>query len=464
MPKQNFSHVKAVSGAVQLLEKQLTNGDSFTRKCGVESVPQLKAPTDQIRDLAVRLFANENWFVRRTAADVLTFVVLRAKDGDSDPATEIAGKMLESEDPEIRRCGSQTLVAIAEQPKEEEKDILPGDFKREPPESEVARANALSKAAAAEIAKRLSDDRPYVRENAVETMGRVGPWADVHADALAQCVGDTHVVVRHETLRTLNKLGTVVSGACPKIASLFEHVEEAIRHCAKRALLCVAKQDGPAAAEGTVPLLASPNLVARRAAAQLLLELGPDAAIHCETVAKLLDDEDVGMRVMATRVLVASAKSPDLKGKKLDNTLKIISSRMGREEEDKQRAAVDAMRGLAAVMGKAARSQGRIFIEDTAGVNADQLTEQKIRAIRVLGGACANAKPYIEDIVKELESADWRIRREAIHALEDLKEHAAEEGAKEVAKRLLHEEPDVRRAAAETLGRMGVHAGGYSRS
>merc|ERR1712014_33028 len=68
----------------------------------------------------------------------------------------------------------------------------------------------------------------------------------------------------------------------------------------------------------------------------------------------------------------------------------------------------------------------------------------------------------LEDILHEMESDDWRLRRAIMHCVEDLGVHAAGFGAKEVAKRLLHPEPDVRRTAVECLGRMGVRAGPLS--
>merc|ERR1711865_153854 len=67
---------------------------------------------------------------------------------------------------------------------------------------------------------------------------------------------------------------------------------------------------------------------------------------------------------------------------------------------------------------------------------------------------------YLEEIAKALEDKDWGLRRVAIEALCDLQEHG-DAAAAEVARRLLHHDPDVRRAAAEALGRMGLHAGEY---
>lgn len=456
------SMVKPQAAAVQFLEKQLQQGDAEIRRNAVATIQKLPAPDSQILELASKLATtHENWFVKRAVADTLTQLVLRDSPKTGEEAVRMAAGFLEHQDAEMRRCGGRMLVDVVAQPaKQRPKEPLPGEAVPEPSAEERVRADDMSKAAAAAAAQRLSSERPEVRGSALEAMARMGEWATPHANSIAALVGDPVLALRHEAIRSMDTLGVAVSSGAGTIAAFFEHKEEQIRLCAKRALLQVAKHDGASASEAAAAMLRSPKVAARRSAVQLLIELGPQAAPHCEAIARLLDDEDKSLRAQCARALASSAAGK-AETKRVERCLRLVLARMERPEDDMRQAAVDCMRGLSPVMGKAARSQGRVFTEDADGMTADHMLQRKLRAIEVLGGAGANAKPYLEEIAKELESQDWRLRRVAMYTLEDLKEHAADNGAKEVARRLLHEDPCVRRAAAETLGRMGMHAGGY---
>eukprot|EP00929_Paragymnodinium_shiwhaense_P016084 TRINITY_DN124259_c0_g1_i1.p1 TRINITY_DN124259_c0_g1~~TRINITY_DN124259_c0_g1_i1.p1 ORF type:complete len:517 (+),score=117.73 TRINITY_DN124259_c0_g1_i1:90-1640(+) len=464
-----FHYIKPVAAAVQLLEKQLTSADDVVRKRGVESVPGLRAPTSQISDMCIRLLVHENWFVRQAASDSLKFLVLHARDrGGKDPgvpATETAGKHLTHDDNAVRRFASGTLLDIAAQPQIPEPPPLPGenpDFrpaKPPPTQKELDCWELNSKNALVEISNKLTHDDPRIREEAVVNFGRLADhakeWAKPHVVDLANLVTDDDVTVRHQLIRTIDHLGAVFSGAAEHTASFFEHEHEPIRYCVKRALLTLRKHDGHAAADAATAMLASELAFARRAALQCLMEIGEPAAEFCEEICDLLEDEDHGNRAMAIRTLVAAGT-----GSKA--CIKSILAKMDHEDEDIRRIATDCCRALSSFIPQYARSQGRMFVEDMVGLDKDLLLRKKLQAIFVLGGAAENAEPYLEQIIQELEGDEWRIRRAVMHALEDLKEVAAGFGAQEVGKKLLHQEPDIRRVAVECLGRMGVHAGPIS--
>eukprot|EP00928_Gymnodinium_smaydae_P026727 TRINITY_DN208_c0_g1_i1.p1 TRINITY_DN208_c0_g1~~TRINITY_DN208_c0_g1_i1.p1 ORF type:complete len:521 (+),score=133.36 TRINITY_DN208_c0_g1_i1:35-1564(+) len=455
---RTFDHVKPVSAAVQLLEKQLLSADPLVRRSGADSVPRLRAPTDQIQDLAKKLLKHENWYARSASVDAIVLSVLHQGSKHAEKSIELAATSLEDEDGETRRCGGRALVSIAEQPVEPRPPTMLGDAIPAPTPEQMENADRLSELAAAEVAKRLQDKRRHVRENAVVTLAKLGKWAAPHATVLASLLGD-EVTVRHGAIRAVEQLGAIVSEGAPEMAKWFESPDTMIRNCGRQALLALARSDGKAAADATVVYLDSKDVVARRAAAQCLVELGGYAAPHAERIGKLLEDENQGLRVMSTRILVAAGTAePKLVAK----CVRSVCKRMEHPNIDVRRASLDCVRALASIIDKFARAQGRLFLEDMAGVDAETFTRRKLNAIQVIGGAGPNAEPYLEYIAKELESKEWRLRRAALHCFVDLGKYASGVGVKEVCKRLLHEEPDVRRLAAETVGKMGIHVGGYS--
>lgn len=456
--------IKAVSASVQLLEKQLTSADPVVRQSGVNSVPKLKAPADQILDCATRVLTHENWYARRAASDALAFAVLRGADTVGPQAAGLAGKSLTNEDSEIQRLGGKTLVQIAAQPKDplyngqalpapKEPDEFDDDLIDEDP------VDKLSNGAAAELVARLEHDDYHVRENATIAFGGLGQWAESHASALAKLVGDASPMVRHAALRAIDSLGAFASPGASGMAAWLESPEEVIQSSARKALLMLGKHDGPAAAAAAIAVLDSPNVMARRGAAQVLVDLGEYAAVHCVRISEMLEDVDCNMRSMCRKVLVSAATADP---KEVANCVSVVIRMMEHPDEDISRAAVDCTRALSSIVPKFARSQGRFFIEDNGTLDGEKLALKKIRAVAALSGAGEHAEPYLEDICRELESSDWRLRRAVVHCMADLKSHASGVGAKEVCKRFLSEEPDVRRAAVDTIGRMGIHAGSYA--
>jgi len=228
------------------------------------------------------------------------------------------------------------------------------------------------------------------------------------------------------------------------LAAALGSEEEKIRRNGKRALMQMAQSNGKQTAEAVLGPLKSENKVTRIAALECFAALGSLAGPHGAELAEHLEEPDPTVRQSAVHALVSGGKS--MRDKHTD-----IKKRSQHENADISRAAVQALRGLASLCSKFARSAHRDLEEDPE-------IKGRMMAIEVLGGAGHNVKPYLEEIVKCLEDKDWGIRRCAIECLCDLEEHA-ESAASEVARRLLHHDPDVRRAAAEAMGRMGTHCG-----
>merc|ERR1711972_294511 len=109
------------------------------------------------------------------------------------------------------------------------------------------------------------------------------------------------------------------------------------------------------------------------------------------------------MRAICSRVLVAA-------GPKVKPCMNSVLQRMEHQKEDIRIAAIECCRSLSFIIDKFARSQGRIFLEDMVSEDQEELVQKKLRAIRVLAGAGKNADPYLEEVIQELESNDWRLR------------------------------------------------------
>jgi len=324
-----------------------------------------------------------------------------------------------------------------------------------PPDS-TADIGDIAIAAAKEAAARLNDPNPRICQNAIDALGQMADNAIPHAKLMGSRLSDPDLGVRKAVIRAFAKLGPAAIGGAPDVATHFSHTEEVVRRSSMQALLALAPYDGETASAGAAAAAAeleNSNPVARFTAAECLMGFGPIAAPHGDRLAKCLEDEDTRVRISTVRALVAI-------GPKAVSSLSQIKKRLDHSSRDTRRAAVDAMRGLSPVCAKFADSVGKLLHEEPSE-QSEEVLRQRVQILEILGGADSNALPYLHEIAKELESGDWGIRRAAIQAFEDLGAVGGK-SADEVAKRLLHQDAQVRRAAAETLGRMRNHAGGYS--
>mmetsp|Transcript_79308 Transcript_79308/g.137507 ORF Transcript_79308/g.137507 Transcript_79308/m.137507 type:complete len:597 (-) Transcript_79308:18-1808(-) len=375
-----------------------------------------------------------------------------------------------------------------------------------------------AKLAAQEVAARFTHESSYVRQNAVKALARMGDMATPHSVALGKRIRDPVISVRNEVIRTVKALGVLVADGAGALGEGLAHEDPVFRRAAKRAIyalweaeherLAAVKEEAEAAkakvteleaskkeakkiepppkareeieriltkienakvvvekaealvaevaaaevkagadtAAGAALQLQSENPVTRLAALDCLAELKHLAAPHGPEMAQLLEDEDVTVRSTAVHALICA-------GQNMQPHLKAIKKRCRHSERDVQRAAVAALRGLACVCPNYARSAEHDLQEETE-------VHPRRQALEVLAGAAANVEPYLPDIVLCLEDNDWAIRRQTIETLADLKEHGRK-AAGEVARRLTHHDRNVRRCAAEALGRMGKHSGDY---
>jgi len=439
-PKGRFEFIRAKPASVQLLEKQLTSSDPEVRKVGVDSIPRIQAPVEPLTDCTAAQLEHQNWFVRRSAAGA-TAISIQSRDAADPSVRQVAGPRLVHKDAEVRRCAAQALVGVVEI--------------ANAPDAPASIPPLVADTAAKEVAMRLKEDDPRIRQNAVEALGRMGEAARAHMKAMAALLADEDISVRNAVVKACTTLGVVAAEAAEQVADHLSHEDDAVRRSANLAVIALSEHSGEETAKVVAKQLEWSNVVVKRWILLTMVELGPLSAPHGKILASMLEDEDGGIRATAIRALVAA--SPGV----AQSSLKWVFRRMEHTNRDVRRAAVDAMRALAPLCPTYAQAIGKSLHEEDGPKQGENINRQRIDVLTILGGAGSNAEPYLEEIATELEDKDWGVRRAAVEALEDLGEVAAP-AARYVARRLLHHEPDVRRSAAEALGRMGVHCGAYA--
>mmetsp|Transcript_6114 Transcript_6114/g.10566 ORF Transcript_6114/g.10566 Transcript_6114/m.10566 type:complete len:588 (+) Transcript_6114:66-1829(+) len=488
---------KPMHALVQLVEKRLRDADRQVREAVVEALPQLYAPNDQLMDVSFQLLEHEDWFARRAASKALARL---ADLGGAVDVAHAAGPRMDHPDAETRRCVSMTMIGLADKA-EDVKGILSAMPKGPSAEEAAAESDhqaniqalisgnaspellaaAAQKAssqpaassaatdelgegepdmslvegaevAAQEVSTRFQHESPEVRLNAVRTLSRMQSSAAGQAIALGQCVEDSDSMVRMAAVKAFEELGmNTVSGAFEASEGLESSVPHT-RLAAQRVILTVAKVDPQTAAAATAQHLRSPHTDARVAACETLRRIGHAAAAHGSELIDRLEDVEIVVRRAAIKTMVEAGPGMVQHVQKLVNM-------MHHQNPDIARLAVSVMRGLGPQEQKIVEAVGQPLHEELEGDERESATTRR-QAVEIIGGAGANAIPFLGDIVKELEDNEWAVRRAAVEALDDLGAHAASAAAY-VARRLVHNEAEVRRAAAEAIGRMGIHAGRY---
>jgi len=506
--------VKPVPATVQLLEKQLLNGDPDIREQGVESITKIQPPPEPLTDMLHRLLHHENWYVRRTTA------AATSKCAELDETAEmaihkVAAAQLEHEDPDVRSCVARSLLAIyrsslSETPPKsaalgiERRVFPPPAAKDEPPEGDedaptTARSeDSMAGAAAAgnvdteyaelavmEIAQRLAHDKPEIRELALSTLSQMGAAAVPYGKKLGQMVADDEVSVVVAAVAAWQQLGPHAASGIEEVVKILHHQQEFYRRQAHKVLLDAAQESGEDVIEYVIKALTdlqskrkedrdkqsgrrtppgskgsseeAPVKVVLRAVLTLLCDLGPMqgdmgplVAPHMKAIVTFIEDPDIDIRAVAIRCLIAAG--PEVVS---GNGYKVLRKKMELRNVTISKAAMDVLRGLAPINPVIAGTIGQVLWEESL----DQLPEtmrQRSMVLNVLGGAQANAKKFLEYIAREMESADFKVRRAAMEAFVDLKEHAVP-ASPEIAKRLIHADPLVRRLTVECIQLMGVH-------
>jgi len=439
--KSRGAQIKPKPANVQLLDRQLCNADAAIRAVGVASIPRIQAPVEPLTDSIVDKLEHQNWYIRRVGSQAAV-TAIQSKDAAGVTVKDTLGTRLESTDPEIRRCAANGLTGIVEV--------------AAAPDPPSLIPEKTAEAAAEELFKRISHQDPRVREETLKAIGKIGELARPAMKQALSRLADDDPSVRRRAVELCTSLGVVATEAVEEVATLLQHQESIFRRTGTKALIRLADHSGAQVAAAVARQLEHcPDVVHRRAILLLMVDLGPLFSPHGRTIAQMLNDSDSGIRVQATKALVAAGPAV------ADTCLDVVVPRMDHHDRTMRRAAVDCMREMAAISAPFARAAGRYLQEEPDDL-ADP-TQYRMDVLRVLGGAQKHAVPFLEEMAYALEDREWAIRRAAIEALSDLGEHA-ELAAPGVAMRMLHHEPEVRSAAVECLGRMGLYAGEYATS
>eukprot|EP00747_Dinoflagellata_sp_TGD_P025557 gnl/TRDRNA2_/TRDRNA2_131336_c1_seq1.p1 gnl/TRDRNA2_/TRDRNA2_131336_c1~~gnl/TRDRNA2_/TRDRNA2_131336_c1_seq1.p1 ORF type:complete len:578 (-),score=107.21 gnl/TRDRNA2_/TRDRNA2_131336_c1_seq1:103-1836(-) len=484
---------------VQLLERRLQSADDHIRHGAVESLPMLNCPVQPLLSVTKSLMEHENYFVRRSCNDVMTWV------GNKE-VVKLMGPGLDSEEGEVRRNAAKVLLAIVqknripdfdiepESPKRAgSKDSNPGGLKRRPsktmtrrPSKEMLAAEAeehkaaeeaekarlakiaeerakkaalvdgdSARAAAKEFAKRLKKPDPRLVQMCIENLMEMGHYAQPFAVQLGSLMGDQDANVNRTLFECFQKLGWMMQDAAPNCGKCLAHKDKAMRYRAHKALMLLVAVGGRTArkaADATAGLLENSDPGVRRQALGTLIAMGSLAAPHSDKIASLLEDEDLFVRNTAVRTLRAA-------GPGVEQSLKDIVKKLEHEEAEVRRAGVDAIKALAPINARFADAGAHLLEEDVDETHPFAL-ERRVQALEILGGAGKNANRHLFLLVEELAHEDWSVRRGAVEAFGDLGAFASR-AANQIARRLLHHTAYVRIAAAEALGRMGDHAGQF---
>jgi len=511
-----IAQVKPVPATVQLLEKQLLNGDADIREQGVESITKIQPPAEPLTDMLHRLLHHENWYVRRTTA------AATSKCAELDETAElaihkVAAAQLEHEDPDVRNCVARSLLAIYRSsvsetppkssalgiqrrvflaPTEEsakEGDEIDEDAPRTARSDDSMAGAALAgevdteygDLAVMEIAQRLAHEQPEIRELALSTLAQMGVAAAPYGKKLGQMLADDEVTVVVAATAAFEQLGIHAVSGIEEVVKILSHQQDFYRRQAHRVLMGAAKHSGDEVITHVIQTLTglqpkrkedrekqsgrrsppgskgsseeAPVKVVLRTVLTLLCDLGPLqgdfgplVAPNMKVIMPFIEDPDIDIRAAAIRCLITAG--PEVVA---NNGYKMLRKKMELRNVTISKAAMDVLRGLAPIAPVIAGTIGQVLWEESL----DQLPEtmrQRSMVLNVLGGAQANAKKFLEYIAREMESGDFKVRRAAMEAFVDLKEHAIPASA-EIAKRLIHADPLVRRLTVECIQLMGVH-------
>eukprot|EP00913_Durusdinium_trenchii_P025898 g24302.t1 len=275
--------VKPVPATVQLLEKQLLNGDAEIREQGVESITKIQPPPEPLTVAWARSGALafgsvdverpkrsqklDRWYVRRTTAAAVTKCA--ELDEDAELAIhKVAAAQLEHEeswnralDPDVRCCVARALLAIhkasvnetpaktcalgierrvfkakdPEEPRDQgEGEEAPLSARSEDSMAGAAQAGCVDveygDLAVMEIAQRLAHEksslsvRPReIRELALNTLAQMGAAAEPYGRKLGQMLADDEVSVSVAALAAFEQLGAHAQSG----------IEETLMACSK---------------------------------------------------------------------------------------------------------------------------------------------------------------------------------------------------------------------------------------
>ena len=463
--------------AASALAGVLDDSDSEVRAAAVSALSKAGLPAGRLVPLLMPRLEDSEVAVRGAAVQALS------RQGASDVSREL-GALLEGGGEET----VQAVALVAERLGSRARAVLPGlvaaaarigELRAETP---LARSlGAFGEEAAALILKKLAEPAAAKRSErltralrftvpasvavlrdalrkgpglarlgAAQALGGAG---EPGRDALPELLGgleDDDPLLRAACIDSLASLGIPAKEYTDSLLALIEDSDEKVRAAA---LLAAGKME-KGQQERLVPILkrslSDESVEIRRAAAASLAAMGADAAAARPGLRAALKDEDPAVRGLAARALGAL-------GGNGAPVLAELLALAGEKELPVRLAAIEALGGFSE--GVEASVEPLLALA-AAGGEPETLRLASIATLSRIGGSSANAQDSLASLLQEA-SVPLRVAsaRALVHCRRDT---AAAVAA--LAAAVGNENPDVKRAAVESLGEIGPEAQGAAKA
>lgn len=297
----------------------------------------------------------------------------------------------------------------------------------------------------------------YVRANAAEALGSIGPEAEAAIPALLESLQDWQAEVRKAAADALGNIGPTAKEAVPDLTRLLRDKESGVRGFAARALGKIGSEAKPAIRALTELLHDEPmDGVGPKTghvcdiAAEALQQIGPEAAIPA--LRDLLSDEGAEARRSA-------AKGLGLFGPEAKTAIPDLIAALRDQSWEVRRTATETLGEIGPEAKAATPKLVNLLLENDEDDGHIASVERMERALGVRKAIAKTLRKIgpeaISDLTELLHGNDERVRTAAAYALGEIGPEAM--GAIPDLKKLLDDDNEqVRTAAGEALKRLGL--------
>ena len=296
------------------------------------------------------------------------------------------------------------------------------------------------------LRKALASGPTLARLGAAVALGEGGEAGRVATPELLEALKDKDPRLRAAAIGSLAALGIPAENYTDSLLALVEDPDEKVRAAAVSA---AGKMDKDQLAR-LVPVLkkslSDSSVEIRRAAASSLAEVGAAAAEARPGLQAALKDADPLVRALAARALGALGGS----GRELVDDLLAL---LGQKDPAVRLAAVEALGGFS---GGVEDSMGPLL---ALAVSGDEPENLRLATIDALSRTAPKARAVQDALVSMLKKAPVKIRMASARALVSCRPDPGGAVAA-LAAAVRDDNPDVRRAAVESVGEIGPAAQG----
>ena len=271
----------------------------------------------------------------------------------------------------------------------------------------------------------VEDKQTWVRWNATDVLGNIGPEAKGAAPALLKALRDADVVLRWKAAESLGNIGPQAEGA---VSALTDALED-------------------------------DSGIARMQTASALGRMGPEAKQAIPALKKALQDRETVVRRIAAEVLRqiegrprGDNRAPSVGGGNAAVKEAVSAAIKGLGDKDAQ-VRMRAASALSVMVHRHKRLVEKAIPELTVALQDEEMAVRR-SAVSTLGMMGPELVPVL---IRALEDESSRIRRETASALARMGP-SAKEAIPSLTKALLDIDDGVRRSAAGALGNMGPEA------